>query len=99
MKLAFIVQNEYVTPQVMQLLKAAGIDYYTRWDRAYGKGHGTDPHLGAGSFGTTNSVLMIAFREQEPLEALLREIESVNSTMKRRDDQIRVFLTPLDRIV
>ena len=38
MKLAFIVHNEYLAPRVMQLLKDAGIDYYTRWNRATGKG-------------------------------------------------------------
>jgi len=99
MKVAFIVNNEYTTPQLMQLLKAAGIDYYTRWDNARGKGQGTEPHLGAGGFGSTNSVMMIAFRDTEPLEALIREIEAVNCTIKRPDDRIRLFQLPLDRIV
>ena len=35
--MAFLVHNEYFTPRVMQVLKEAGIDYYTRWDRATGK--------------------------------------------------------------
>ena len=60
MKLAFIVHNEYFTPRVMKLLQDAGIDYYTRWDRAQGKGSGTEPHLGWGGFASTNAVLMIA---------------------------------------
>lgn len=30
MKLAFVVHNELITSRVMQLLKAGGIDYYTR---------------------------------------------------------------------
>jgi len=58
MKMAFIVHNEYFTPRVMQLLRDAGIDYYTRWERAQGKGRGTDPHLGEGSFASTNAVLI-----------------------------------------
>jgi hypothetical protein len=50
MKLAFIVHNEFQSPRVMEILRAAGIDYYTRWENVKGKGHGTEPHLGSGSF-------------------------------------------------
>ena len=42
MKLTFIIHNAYHTDKVMQLLKDNGIDYYTRWDHATGKGHGSD---------------------------------------------------------
>ncbi len=99
MKMAFLVHTEYSTAGVMKLLKELGIDYYTRWDQAYGKGAGTDPHLGSGAFGSTNTVLMIAFREQGALERLIEEIESLNARTKRRDDQIRLFQLPLERIV
>ena len=57
--MAFIVHNEHFTPRVMQLLTDAGIDYYTRWDRATGKGHGTEPHAGTGGYSSTNAVLLI----------------------------------------
>ncbi len=99
MKLAFIVHNEYYTPKVMQLLRSAGIDYFTSWEKAKGKGHGTEPHLGAGSFGSTNSVLMIAFQEEAPLDMLIREIAAANLEIKRPDDHIRLFQVPLERIV
>lgn len=99
MKMAFIVHNEYMLNEVMQLLKSAGIDYYTRWDQAQGKGHGTEPHLGSGSHASTNSVLMIAFPEQDPLEKLIELIMAANSGIKRSDDKIRLFQLPLERIV
>lgn len=99
MKMAFIVHNEYFTPRVMQLLKDAGIDYYTRWDRATGKGHGTDPHFGAGSFSSTNAVMMIGFREDAPLEDLVRRITAANQEITRPDDRIRLFQVPLERLV
>lgn len=99
MKMAFVIHNEYFTPQVMQLLNAAGIDYYTRWENAKGKGRGTEPHLGSGGFGSTNSVLMIAFQEEAPLEALIKAITAANENIKRPDDRIRLFQLPLDRIV
>ena len=99
MKMAFIVHNEYFTPRVMQLLKEAGIDYYTRWERAQGKGHGTDPHLGSGGFASTNAVVMIAFQDESVLENLVRRVTEANQEITRADDRIRLFQLPLDRIV
>jgi|SRR3990172_6719383 len=99
MKIAFVVYNEYVNSRVMQLLKDIGIDYYTRWDQVKGKGHGTEPHLGSGSFGSTNDVLMIAFQEEAPLEALVEGVTAANTEIKRLDDKIRLFQLPLERMV
>src|SRR5258706_7964108 len=99
MKIAFVIHNEHYTSRVMQLLGAAGIDYYTRWEHAKGKGHGTDPHLGSGSFAAVNSVLMIAFPDEAPLAMLIDGIEAANAEIKRSDDKIRLFQIPLERIV
>ena len=54
MKMILLVCNSYFNDRVMQALKDNGIDYYTSWDKAKGKGHGTEPHLGAGGYGSTN---------------------------------------------
>jgi hypothetical protein len=97
--MAFVVHNEYFTPRVMQLLKDAGIDYYTRWDHAQGKGHGTDPHLGSGGFASMNAVLMIAFQDEPALEDLIQRIAAANKEITRANDRIRLFQLPLDRIV
>ena len=99
MKLAFLVCNDFLVSRLMDLLHAAGIDYYTRWDNAIGKGRGTDPHLGKGSFGATNAVLMIAFEDEKPLGKLIDDIAKVNAQTARRDDHVRLFQLPLERIV
>src|SRR5262245_13961761 len=99
MKIAFIVHSEFYTPNVMQLLKETSIDYYTRWEQAKGKGHGTDPHLGGGGYPSTNSVLMIAFNDEEPLEKLIQAIVKANAEIRRPDDRIRLFQVPLERMV
>ena len=99
MKMAFLVHNEYFTPRVMKLLKDAGIDYYTRWAGATGKGHGTDPHIGSGTFPSTNAVLMIGFHEEAPLEDLIARITEANQEITRADDKIRLFQLPLERLV
>ena len=97
--MALLVCNSYFIDRVMKILKDLGIDYFTSWDNAKGKGHGTDPHLGAGAFGSTNTVMMIAFEEEAPLEALIGGIKSVNLEIKRRADHVRLFQLPLERIV
>ena len=99
MKMAFVIHNEYFTPRVMELLKVAGIDYYTRWDHAQGKGHGTAPHLGTGSYASTNAVLMIAFQDEPALEDLIKRITAATQEIVRPEDRIRLFQLPLERIV
>jgi hypothetical protein len=99
MKMAFIVHSEHYTARVMQLLNDTGIDYYTRWDQATGKGHGTEPHLGRGTYSSTNSVMMIAFREDAPLDALVQAINNANTEITRPADRIRLFQLPLERVV
>lgn len=97
--MTFMVFNSYFTDRAMQVLADCGIDYYTSWDNAKGKGHGTEPHLGSGAFGSTNTVLMIAFEDEAPLERLIRGIEGANREITRPADRIRLFQMPLDRIV
>jgi hypothetical protein len=99
MKIAFIVYNEHYNTRVMELLEASGIDYYTRWEQAVGKGHGTEPHLGRGSYASKNSVLMIAFQEETPLDALVQAITHANAGIGRPDDRIRLFQLPLERML
>jgi len=97
--MAFIVCNSYFMDRVMKILEENGIDYFTRWDNAKGKGHGTEPHLGSGGYGSTNSVTMIAFEEDAPLEALIGGVQGANREIRRAADHIRLFLLPLERIV
>lgn len=99
MKMAFVIHNEHYSKNVLELLKKNDIDYFTRWDNVVGKGHGTDPHMGAGGFPSTNSVLMIAFEDEGALAKLIDAITAANVNIKRSDDKIRLFQVPLDRIV
>jgi hypothetical protein len=99
MKIAFVVCNEVYTPRVMEVLKQSGIDFYTRWEHVLGKGHGTEPHLGTRSFPEVNSVLMIAFNEEEPLQKLVQSLTDANAAIIRADDKIRLFQVPLEKIL
>ena len=99
MKMILLVCNSYFNDRVMQALKDNGIDYYTSWDKAKGKGHGTEPHLGAGGYGSTNSVTMVALEDDAPVESLVGSVKAANREIKRPADHIRLFQLPLERIV
>lgn len=99
MKFAMVVCNSYFEDRVTAMLKDNGIDYFTSRDRAKGKGHGTEPHLGSGAYGSTNTVTMIAFEEEAPLTALIATIAAANREIRRAADHIRLFQLPLERIV
>jgi hypothetical protein len=99
MKMAFVVYNEYVDPQVMGILKTLNIDYYTRWEHVKGKGHGTEPHIGIGTYASTNAALMIAFEDEAPLAALIQAIIAANGKARRADECIRLFQVPLELVV
>ena len=97
--MALLVCNTFFLDKVMAVMKDNAIDYFTSWDNAKGKGHGTEPHLGSGAHGSTNTVMMIAFEDEAPLEALIGGIKAVNQEIRRRADHVRLFQLPLDRIV
>ena len=97
--MAFVVYNDYVNPQVMDMLKKLDIDYYTRWEHVKGKGHGTEPHIGLGAYASTNAVLMIAFEDEVPLAALIAAIMAANENARRADECIRLFQMPLERVI
>jgi hypothetical protein len=99
MKMALVVCNSYVMDRVMKTLMDLGIDYFTSWENAKGKGHGTEPHLGRGAYGSLNSVTMIAFEDEAPLAALIGAIQAANKEIKRKSDHVRLFQLPLERIV
>jgi hypothetical protein len=97
--MTFLVCNSYFMDRVMKVLNESGIDYYTSWDNAKGKGHGTEPHLGSRAYASTNSVTMIAFEDDAPLGALIGAIQELNKEIRRAADHVRLFQLPLDRIV
>ena len=97
--MAFVVYYEHVDAQVMDILKTLGIDYYTRWENLKGKGHGTEPHIGIGTYVRMNFALMIAFEDEAPLAALTSAIVAANEKARRPDERIRLFQVPLERMI
>ena len=99
MKMAFMVYNGYVDAQVTGILKTLNIDYCTRWEHVKGKGHGNELHIGAGSYASTNAVLMIAYEDEAPLAGLIAEIRAANEKARCADERISLFQMPMELMV
>ena len=99
MKFAFIVYHDVLDQRLSNLLNGIGIDYYTQWEEVKGKGHLTDAHLGTRPFPGYNFVRMIAFDEESKLQLLIEKLMDFNKSVERKDDQIRLFQLPLEKII
>ena len=51
------------------------------------------PHLGAGGYPGTNTVVMIFFQDEKPREDLIQAITAAIAEIKRSADRIRLFRT------
>ena len=99
MKLTFIVYHDILDDRVSKALKELEIDYYTQWEDVKGKGHNSDAHLGNRPFPGYNFVRMIAFTDEAIIENLITKINELNEIVERDDDKIRLFQTPLERMI
>jgi hypothetical protein len=101
MKIVFLICAQPYTPNfpVMDLLDRIGIDFYTRWDKVAGTGHGTMAHLGTPSFPAENAVMMIAFEDEQLLPSLIEGVAQLNKAALRAEDRVRLFQLPLERVV
>ena len=99
MKFAFMVYRDVLDQRISNILNKTEIDFYTQWEDVKGKGHLTEAHLGTRPFPGYNFVRMIAFEEDEKLKKLIDIIKDFNIEVERKDDQIRLFQLPLEKIV
>jgi len=99
MKLIFIVYHDILDDRVSKALKELEIDYYTQWEDVKGKGHNSDAHLGNRPFPGYNFVRMIAFTDEAIVDKLITKINELNEIVERDDDKIRLFQTPLEKII
>ena len=99
MKIVFLVYHDILDDRINVMLSEMGIDFYTKWEDVKGKGHSTEAHLGTRTFPGLNSVRMIAFTKEEPLNKLIGMVEQFNEGAFREDDKLRLFQLPLERIV
>ncbi len=99
MKIAFLIYHDVLDDRVIKLLDDLKIDAYTKWEQVIGKFQGSEGHLGTRTFPGHNSVRMIPFRDENILQKLVEDLQEFNKSSHRKDDEIRLYLMPLEKIV
>jgi len=96
-KLAFLIFNEFLVPQVMEFLSVSNIDYHLRIGLTpTGRDAGRNPHLGRGRYPSLNAVLVITFEDEAPLQPLVEQIARFNAAAVRTGDRVHLFQVPLE---
>jgi len=93
MKLVMIAYNEAQDSALDRMLERAGVEGFTKWTRAYGKGRSSGPHLGTHVWPKTNNVLAVAV-EEGIAEKLLDGVRELRKDMSGQG--VKAFVLPCD---
>ena len=94
-KIVYIIFNNALEPEVLDLLKKVGVTAYTRWDRVKGVGE-TGPHMGDEVWPAWNTMIMSAL-EVEKKETLSQEIKKLREQFLEQG--VKMLVLPLEEIV
>lgn len=93
--LVYIIFNNALEPEVLDVLKKVGVEAYTRWDKVKGVGE-TGPHMGDDVWPAWNTMIMSAL-DSEKKESLAKEIKSLREQFPEQG--VRMLVLPLEEIV
>jgi hypothetical protein len=99
MKIAFLVYHDVLDDRIIDFLDEFKIDSYIKWENVVGKSHGALAHLGTRTFPGHDSVRLIPFTEEEKLAELVSRVQEFNKQVSKNDDEIRLYLLPLERVI
>ena len=95
MKLVLIAYNEALDSEIDQLLKNEGVEGFTKWTKAYGKGKSSDPHLGSHVWPKANNVMAI-FAEEDTTEKIMDGIRAMRKRLSR--EGVKAFVVPCEEV-
>jgi hypothetical protein len=84
---------------MINFLDELKIDSYVKWENVLGKSHDAAAHLGTRTFPGHDSVRLVPFQNEEKLTQLITIIQDFNKQAVKKDDEIRLYLMPLERVV
>jgi nitrogen regulatory protein PII len=95
MKLVMICYNEAIDDEVIELLKQAGLEGYTKWTKVQGKGKTSGPHLITAIWPKANNVLFTMLPEENATEIFehIRELKT-----KVAKEGLKAFMLPIEEI-
>ena len=95
MKLAFLIFNSPLEPEVKDLLKKTEVAHYTRWENVKGVGE-TGPHFDDEVWPSVNIALMFSL-ENEKKELVTEGVRKIREQFP--DEGIKMLVLPLEEIV
>ena len=100
MKLAFLFYHDVLDDRVVKFLDELKIDTYSELEKVRGKFHDTDPHLGTRTFPGYYMVKLLPFTDETVLNKLIEKVQHFNEKdALKKEDEMHIFLMPLERIV
>jgi hypothetical protein len=96
MKMVLISYYVGIEDELMEVLSSLGIEAYTKWERALGRGRTSGPHLGTHIWPKTNALLSIALEDLQASQ-LVKKIQELKTTPLGKEG-IKAFFWPLEEI-
>ena len=93
--LIYIIFNNALEPEILDILKKVQVKAYTRWDKVKGVGD-TGPHMGNDVWPAWNTMIMSAL-DSDKKDALSEEIRKLRERFP--DQGVKMLVLPFEEIV
>ena len=95
MKFLLIAYNEALDTEVMEVLKAAGVENYSKWNKVVGTGNTSGPHLASHVWPKANNMIGVAVEDNQAAP-ILQGVRDLRRTLGRQG--IKAYQLPLEAV-
>lgn len=95
MKMFVVAYNEALDEEVVNMLKAVGVEGWTKWTKVFGQGASSGPHLGTHIWPKANNVLA-AVIDDRTAKQLIKDVRSMRERLAK--EGVKAFLLPCEEI-
>ena len=93
MKMVFVVYNEALDEEVMEIMSANSLENYTKWHKVSGVGKTSGPHLMSHVWPKANNVLMTCVEDAQ-VEAVMAGVGRLRE--KAGTGGVKAFVLPIE---
>lgn len=95
MKLVLIAYNEALNMEVLNVLEKNDLSCYTKWEKVYGSGENSEPHLGTHIWPKANDVMAVVM-EDEKVPSFMKSIRELRERYPKQG--IKAFVLPVEEV-